>query len=144
MKRLFCGLMICVMLASAALAKKKEEYSFVRYGDSGSTVGALAVLAGCSAWEIAADAVFDDYILFQLIQFQEAHGLVVSGCFDLDTMALIFDISDDADDIDLVWIPMNGGTKYHKDQSCSKMIDPRQLAKDSAKALGFAACRRCK
>lgn len=43
----------------------------------------------------------------------------------------------------LVWIPTNGGTKYHRNSSCSKMIDPIQVTLDTAKANGFDACGRC-
>ena len=43
----------------------------------------------------------------------------------------------------LVWIPVNGGTKYHNKSSCSKMIDPIQVSVETAQANGFTACGRC-
>lgn len=43
----------------------------------------------------------------------------------------------------LVWIPTNGGTKYHRKSTCSKMIDPIQVTKETAIANGFDACGRC-
>lgn len=43
----------------------------------------------------------------------------------------------------LVWIPTNGGTKYHRRATCSKMIDPEQVDLAYAQAHGFTACKRC-
>lgn len=43
----------------------------------------------------------------------------------------------------LVWIPTNGGTKYHSKSTCSKMIDPKQVTKSEAVSSGFDPCGRC-
>jgi len=43
----------------------------------------------------------------------------------------------------MVWIPTNGGTKYHKKSDCSKMIDPEYVTLTEAKNRGFTACGRC-
>ena len=43
----------------------------------------------------------------------------------------------------LVWIPTNGGTKYHSKSGCSKMENPIQVSIETAKANGFTACGRC-
>lgn len=42
-----------------------------------------------------------------------------------------------------VWIPTNGGTKYHSSSSCSNMKGPRQASASEAKGLGFTACKKC-
>ena len=42
-----------------------------------------------------------------------------------------------------VWIPTNGGHKYHSKSSCSKMIDPIQVTISEAIAMGFEPCGRC-
>lgn len=44
---------------------------------------------------------------------------------------------------DLVWVPTNGGTKYHSNSTCSNMIDPIQVSLETATANGFEACKRC-
>ena len=45
---------------------------------------------------------------------------------------------------EMVWIPTNGGTKYHSKQGCSKMIDPEHVSLEEAKNRGFTeACGRC-
>ena len=43
----------------------------------------------------------------------------------------------------LVWVPTNGGTKYHTHSGCSQMIDPIQVTIETAKANGYTACGRC-
>jgi len=44
---------------------------------------------------------------------------------------------------DLVWIPTNGGTKYHKESTCSSMQEPKQVTKEEAENQGFTPCKRC-
>lgn len=43
----------------------------------------------------------------------------------------------------LVWIPTNGGKRYHSNSSCSGMINPRRVDLGEARYLGFTACGRC-
>lgn len=43
----------------------------------------------------------------------------------------------------LVWVPTNGGTKYHSKSSCSKMKDPMQVTKETAIENGYTACKKC-
>lgn len=43
----------------------------------------------------------------------------------------------------LVWVPTNGGTKYHSRSGCSSMIAPIQVSIETAKANGYTACGRC-
>ncbi len=42
-----------------------------------------------------------------------------------------------------VWIPTNGGKKYHSKSSCSGMKNPSKVTKDEAVSLGFGPCGRC-
>ena len=44
---------------------------------------------------------------------------------------------------ELVWVSTNGGTKYHCDSSCSNMIDPIRVSRETAIANGYTACGRC-
>ncbi len=43
----------------------------------------------------------------------------------------------------MVWIPTNGGTKYHTHAGCSNMEDPEQVTKSEAESRGFTPCKRC-
>lgn len=42
-----------------------------------------------------------------------------------------------------VWIPTNGGKKYHSVSTCSGMVDPSYVTLEEAIALGFDACKKC-
>ena len=42
-----------------------------------------------------------------------------------------------------VWIPTNGGKKYHSKSTCSGMINPEPVSKSQAEAMGFGPCGRC-
>lgn len=42
-----------------------------------------------------------------------------------------------------VWIPTNGGTKYHTNSTCSKMKNPIKVTKKEAVNQGFGPCGRC-
>ena len=44
---------------------------------------------------------------------------------------------------EMVWIPTNGGTKYHTNSSCSKMKNPQEVTISQAKSRGFTPCGRC-
>lgn len=44
---------------------------------------------------------------------------------------------------EMVWVPTNGGTKYHRTSDCSGMIDPIQVPLSQAQAQGFGPCGRC-
>ena len=46
-------------------------------------------------------------------------------------------------DATFVWIPTNGGTRYHCKFSCSGMIDPEMVTVEEAVARGFTPCGRC-
>lgn len=43
----------------------------------------------------------------------------------------------------IVWVPINGGTKYHMKSTCSSMRGPQQVTLSEAKRLGFEPCGRC-
>lgn len=43
----------------------------------------------------------------------------------------------------LVWVPTNGGTKYHTYAGCSNMKNPIQVTLETAVANGFTPCKRC-
>lgn len=42
-----------------------------------------------------------------------------------------------------VWIPTNGGKKYHSHSGCSNMKNPKKVSLSKAKQLGFTACKKC-
>lgn len=44
---------------------------------------------------------------------------------------------------DLVWVPVNGGKKYHRNSSCSNMENPMQVSRETAEANNYEPCKRC-
>lgn len=44
---------------------------------------------------------------------------------------------------EMVWIPTNGGKKYHSKSTCSQMIAPEYVTVSQAISQGFTACARC-
>ena len=43
----------------------------------------------------------------------------------------------------MVWIPTNGGTKYHSKSNCSNMKDPQKMTKQEAIDMGYEPCKKC-
>lgn len=44
---------------------------------------------------------------------------------------------------EMVWIPTNGGGKYHSRPSCSGMKNPKEVPISQATARGLTPCKRC-
>ena len=43
----------------------------------------------------------------------------------------------------MVWIPTNGGTKYHDNSKCSNMKNPKLVSIEYAVFQGFEPCQKC-
>lgn len=43
----------------------------------------------------------------------------------------------------MVWIPVNGGRKYHSYADCSQMHKPVRITEEEAVSAGFEACMKC-
>lgn len=44
---------------------------------------------------------------------------------------------------EIVWVPTGGGTRYHKNPSCSGMESPKQMTVSEAISDGFSPCGKC-
>ena len=42
-----------------------------------------------------------------------------------------------------VWIPTNGGKKYHRLPNCSKMEKPQEISREEAERRGYISCDKC-
>lgn len=42
----------------------------------------------------------------------------------------------------LVWIPTDGGKKYHTTSTCSNMLNPKQVTREEAESEGFTPCQK--
>lgn len=43
----------------------------------------------------------------------------------------------------MVWVPTNGGSRYHRTSECSGMKDPQQVTLEEAESMGYGPCGRC-
>lgn len=83
----------------------------------------------CDDWESEYDDLIDE--------LADYYGVTMMEVYDFIEFAM-------ESDRDHVWIPVNGGKKYHAVPECSKMVDPRPATKDMAYDYGFTPCGRCK
>ena len=75
--------------------------------------------------------------------FQSIHGLEVTGLMDDETLTMLIwgmdGIPMDAE-LAVVYVPTDGGIKYHNNSECSKMYDPRKMTVCNAEKLGLGEC----
>lgn len=48
----------------------------------------------------------------------------------------------DQNQADMVWYSA-GGSKYHRNSSCSNMNNPQQITKEEAESMGLTPCKKC-
>ena len=139
---IFC-LLLAVIVATAAIAE--EEYSYIRFGDYGFPLQQLFSAIGYSDVKYTEneEAIFDEQVLEYLESYQMEAGLSISGVFDCETMRRALNVDGYSSELEIVWIPMHGGKKYHGNQDCSSMYEPRQIPLKCAEVLGFDFCKRC-
>ena len=148
-------------LSSKEAPKKKEtEPSFqeIKRGDSGEDVVTIQKrLIELNYLSGSADGSFGSGTEKAVREFQAANGTTETGIIDENTYNALMESSAPAKIIaaapqiqeevtrsePMVWIPTNGGKKYHTRSSCSGMIDPRQVTLSEAVSLGFEPCKRC-
>lgn len=123
MKRIVSLLLLAlILLSTTALAAPytltEEEYAI--YYDVSEYL--------CDDWE---ESLYD-LLLFKAKQYD----MTVEELYDFMEFAAFLDP-------DHVWIPVNGGKKFHSSADCSNMIEPRPTTKDVAYFYGFTPCKRC-
>ena len=81
-------------------------------------------------------------------KFQKDNGLESTGMMDNETLTLLLHNRKESNLPLFVFIPTDGGQKYHGNPDCSEMSYPRIVSLESAIALGFTQCHsvfyRCK
>lgn len=146
MKRLLSALLALLLLALPLAAGAEilpVDTDYIHYGDYGRPIGDLHAILGLSWLDADADEepYFCSATLNNLLEYQEFFGLEPTGFFDPATLRCMFGLGPGSDAP--VWIPMHGGARYHRYESCSNMIEPRQMPVDCAEYLGFTPCKRC-
>ena len=137
----------CAEVFSDAYYEDLTLLEYVSLGDEGYPIAALFRMIGFTAvhYDVPGDdyePVFTKSAFEYLVEYQLEHGLEPTGCFDPET-ALYITADLEPEISTLVWIPMHGGHKYHRDKDCSNMDRPCKIPKSAALALGFTYCKRC-
>ena len=153
------------ILSASTGEEEQPEFSSIKRGDSGDSVKEVQTqLVALGYLTSSADGKYGSGTERAVIEFQNANQIEATGIIDQETYQKMFaegakhhtssglqsDVEESFSDVGtrtsgerLVWIPTNGGTKYHSDSSCSGMIDPIQVTVDEAQARGFDPCSKC-
>ncbi len=123
----------------------ESEYAYIQEGDTGRVVAILQELLSVDEKGASEnEALFGEETLSALLAYQRKHALEETGVFDDATLTLLLDVPADAKGVDTIrWVPMHGGEKFHRTDTCSGMFEPRQMSEANAAALGFTACKKC-
>ncbi len=145
---------------------KQESESFIpiKRGDLGDPVIIIQErLAELGYLTSPADGEFGPSTEQAVINFQNANQMDESGIVDERTYNNLFssgaiknvvpilksDVEESTSDVGtrsvydaLVWIP-NSGSKYHSYSGCSGMINPSQVSRSQAEAMGYTPCSKC-
>ena len=88
---------------------------------------------------------FDRQVYDAVVLFQSDRSIRMTGMCDDPTLSALVgnaEVSTESD-TDIVWIPTDGGKKYHAKPACSGMNNPRKISMPNAVALQIEPCKRC-
>ena len=155
---LLCLTLVLLLCAGNALALVKHTCGlsdcicFIQYGDKGLAVGGI-IDALYREGFLASDvgSIFTLEVEDAVKAFQKFHHLKQDGKMSDSTLTwLLWGMSvADVDwqypfsDGQTVWVPTDGGTKFHSYPTCSQMAYARKLSARNAQALGFTPCKKC-
>jgi len=167
MKRLKIGIcLLCAVWLILAVPCFGSEFSiecdcnqspcacYLQFGDKGAAMRAVITLLKAKGYmqETRVKVLYTDTVEIAVKAFQKAHQLPADGLLDDRTLTLLvydkYPLDDPAEKNQVVWVPTNGGEKYHKDRVCDKlpkqMIAPRKISLYNAAGLNIEPCKLCK
>ena len=164
MKRLIAFLLIGICLICSAFSAS-ELYTergcdcqaepcscFMQLGDEGVPVKAvISVLKEKGYLKSGIEATYTAAVAEAVMALQREMGLPETGMLDDETLTyLLWGMSSEALDtarpdlsLEVVYVPTDGGKKFHDNIKCSKMIDPRKVSRRNAEKLGIDDCGIC-
>ena len=145
MLRRILPIFLALLLLIPALAETPAPASdYIQLGDTDDVIGQIQSLLGIVETNADETPIYGDYTQRTVEDYQTENALTVTGDITPETLLLLLDIPADADNANnLVWIPLHGGARYHKDEDCSNMDGPRLVPQPCAEALEFTPCKRC-
>ncbi|MGL5258754.1 MAG: DNA/RNA non-specific endonuclease [Lachnospiraceae bacterium] len=81
-------------------------------------------------------------ILFNVFCYNNQPGVVINYADGSSQLEDAIPITSETEG-NLIWVPTNGGKKYHSKSSCSSMKEPIQITIETAQENSFEACKRC-
>ena len=163
MKKMLAGalaLMLLTLVCTGALAlvrhdcREKNCVCFIQRGDMGPGVAAIARRLRAMGY-LKTDKTVSTFTkeLDEAVRaFQKDHRMKADGLMTDNTLTwLLYGLG--ANDMDReyplsdgrqVWVPTDGGTRFHTRPDCSGMSYARKLSLRNALALGFEPCSRCR
>lgn len=128
MKRrcLFVGALVCMLMVASAALGASSYASWMRQYTREAQLQAENVSLEKLGLTLNAEQE-------EIFRLGVAHG------YDLRA-----DAAEDDPQETMVWIPVNGGKKYHLNSDCSNMKNPKQVSISEARRLNYTPCGRCK
>ena len=146
----FASLTLMLIILSSAMAEIScdcnEKYCdcYIQYGDEGIAVeGIIDALYTAGYLDSERGNTFDDEVFEAVCRFQNDCGLEETGMMDHITLSWLIGSDEESENAETVWVPTDGGKKYHKGPNCSGMLDPRKISLQNAWILGIDDCGKC-
>ncbi|MBO5534479.1 MAG: peptidoglycan-binding protein [Clostridia bacterium] len=155
---LLCLTLVLLLFSGNAFALvrhncgKKDCICFVQYGDRGQAVKeVIRELYKQGYLKDDTGSVYTREVTAAVRAFQKDHRLKQDGTLTDSTLTWLLwgmnvtsvDRKYPRSDGQEVWIPTDGGTRFHSNPTCSGMAYARKMSARNAQALGFAPCRKC-
>ena len=124
---------------------------FMQFGDEGTPVKAvITVLKEKGYLPDVIDATYSFEVEEAVKKLQREYALEETGMMDDETLTyLIWGMSSEELDaarsdltLDVVYVPTDGGKKFHRKDDCSDMLDPRKISRRNAEEIGIEGCRK--
>ena len=125
---------------------------FMQFGDEGTPVKAvITVLKEKGYLPDVIDATYTFEVEEAVKKLQREYALEETGMMDDETLTyLIWGMSSEELDaarpdltLEVVYVPTDGGKKFHRKNDCSDMLDPRKISRRNAEELEIGNCGRC-
>ena len=164
MKRLIALLLISICLVSSAFSAS-ELYTergcdcqavlcscFMQLGDEGAPVKAvISVLKEKGYLNSGIEATYTEAVVKAVMALQREINLPETGMLDDETLTyLLWGMSSAELDAakpeltaEVVYVPTNGGEKFHDNEKCCGIIAPRKLTRRNAEVLDLDDCSIC-
>lgn len=137
-KKAKAGILAVVWLALFAIGASEPSTESVQTAPSAVTSVSAPYAMAPSEESVASSGELDSLVV------EESPETQAVSVAESTTESEVEEVQEEEETVTvMVWVPTNGGTKYHSRSGCSGMKDPVQVPLDRAIAQGFSPCKRC-